>query len=163
MQIHTGEKPHACDLCESSFSRKSHLIRHILKHTGGKSDSLEMWSSCFSISSHLLEHMQAHTEDKPYSHEVRGFSFTWKSNSVQYLWIHWWGTIFLWSLQMFLFIEDKCNAAIAKTKIKLKLIWNIEKTLLFMKFSFCSKCVHYLKQNLLSLVCKYQHVSEHIL
>ena len=36
MKMHTGEKPHVCDLCGKDFARKVLLKEHIKNHHKGK-------------------------------------------------------------------------------------------------------------------------------
>ena len=39
MKMHTGEKPHECDLCGKTFSRKILLKEHVKNHHKGKAFS----------------------------------------------------------------------------------------------------------------------------
>ena len=36
--IHTGDKPHCCDVCDRAFKQAAHLQSHQLIHTGYTGD-----------------------------------------------------------------------------------------------------------------------------
>ena len=57
----TGEKPHECSLCDKSFSKKQHLIRHMLTHTGKKPYKCSQCDKTFRVNRKLKTHMTTHT------------------------------------------------------------------------------------------------------
>ncbi|KAJ1808623.1 hypothetical protein LPJ75_004544, partial [Coemansia sp. RSA 2598] len=57
---HSGENPHKCDLCESSFQYPSQLRRHRITHTSSIEYRCEQCSSVFDKWSELQAHRQSH-------------------------------------------------------------------------------------------------------
>ena len=49
MTIHTGEKPHRCEVCDGSFSLKGGLTKHELIHNGDKPHRCELCGRSFSL------------------------------------------------------------------------------------------------------------------
>ncbi|KAK7080818.1 hypothetical protein SK128_020995 [Halocaridina rubra] len=66
MLTHTGERPFKCDVCDSRFVQRSHLITHMKKHTGERKFSCSTCNKTFSLKSTLVTHQRTHTGEKPY-------------------------------------------------------------------------------------------------
>jgi hypothetical protein len=65
LRIHTGEKPHECDLCELAFARASHLARHRRVHTGERPFTCSGCGRTFSRQDKLKQHARRHHAAEP--------------------------------------------------------------------------------------------------
>ncbi|KAJ9595747.1 hypothetical protein L9F63_013066 [Diploptera punctata] len=65
LRIHTGEKPHECDLCELAFARASHLARHRRVHTGERPFTCGGCGRTFSRQDKLKQHARRHHAPEP--------------------------------------------------------------------------------------------------
>ena len=74
-QTDSRDKPHRCEHCGKSFSRKQDLRRHLHTHTGYKPYKCEHCGKCFSQSCSLKRHLWTHSVDKPYKCEHCGKCF----------------------------------------------------------------------------------------
>lgn len=88
MWIHTGEKPHTCNVCNKKFAWSSILVTHMWIHTGEKSYTCNVCNRQFSKSSNLVTHMRIHTGEKPYTCNVCNEQFSHSSTLLTPTWIH---------------------------------------------------------------------------
>jgi len=75
MRIHTGERPHACSICNKTFIQSGQLVIHMRTHTGEKPYVCGTCNKGFTCSKQLKVHMRSHTGEKPYSCNICGKSF----------------------------------------------------------------------------------------
>jgi hypothetical protein len=60
MLMHTGEKTHKFEKCDSAFAQKSNLKTHMLMHTGVKPHKCEKCDSAFAQKGNLKQHFHRH-------------------------------------------------------------------------------------------------------
>ena len=68
MFVHSGEKPHTCDICKKQFLRVSYLRTHMFVHTGEKPYTCDICKKQFIQVGHLKAHMLIHTGENPHSY-----------------------------------------------------------------------------------------------
>ncbi|KAM6220852.1 LOW QUALITY PROTEIN: zinc finger and BTB domain-containing protein 49 [Rhynchocyon petersi] len=73
--IHSGEKPHLCDICGRGFSNFSNLKEHKKTHTADKVFTCDECGKSFNMQRKLVKHRVRHTGERPYSCSACGKSF----------------------------------------------------------------------------------------
>ena len=81
-QVHTGERPLACDLegCERRFVARSSLRAHTRIHTGERPFVCKECGNQFRRKPHLQKHKMLHTGEKPFVCQNCGRGFVQKCN-----------------------------------------------------------------------------------
>lgn len=64
--LHTGGKPHQCEVCGQTFRLSYTLRQHMRTHTGERPYRCEVCDRRFSVNNCLRVHMRAHTGERPY-------------------------------------------------------------------------------------------------
>lgn len=64
--VHTGERPHACNVCSSRFTTPGDLRRHMVIHTGEKPYKCDVCDARFTQSGSLKGHSRLHPGEKPH-------------------------------------------------------------------------------------------------
>ncbi|XP_049847706.1 zinc finger protein 708-like [Schistocerca gregaria] len=77
--VHTGKKPHKCEICGTSFARSGYLKTHLLNHTGKKPRKCVICDKSFAQSSNLKTHKLIHTGHKPHKCDICGRRFALSS------------------------------------------------------------------------------------
>lgn len=83
-----SERPHACQYCDSRFSRSDELTRHIRRHTGDKPFLCQICMRRFTRSDHLTTHIRTHTGEKPFACDKCGRRFARSDEKKRHLKVH---------------------------------------------------------------------------
>lgn len=85
LSVHTREKGHPCELCNTNFSTEESLDLHKESHKIEKKHQCKLCSKAFYMLSTLNDHMRTHTGEKPFLCSVCGRGFSQKTNLAQHM------------------------------------------------------------------------------
>lgn len=82
--VHENIRDFSCNICEKSFTLKTHLIAHQAVHSTTRDFKCEICSLAFKTEAALKVHQNAHTATRDYVCDICGSNFT----TITYLKIH---------------------------------------------------------------------------
>lgn len=88
LKVHSGYKPHKCQVCAKCFSNEDTLTQHMRIHSGEKPFECHICGKRFSVSSSLKIHIRTHTGEKPLQCKVCGKRFSESSNLSKHMKCH---------------------------------------------------------------------------
>ena len=94
-QIHSGERPFVCKVCQRPFKKSSQLKRHERIHTGIKSYLCDECGTGFLTASSLKLHRTTHTGEKRFMCEECGKGFRVHNRLVRHMACHTTDELFL--------------------------------------------------------------------
>lgn len=88
LKVHSGYKPHKCQVCGKCFSNEDTLTQHMRIHSGEKPFGCHICGKRFAVSSSLKIHIRTHTGEKPLQCKICGKRFSESSNLSKHMKCH---------------------------------------------------------------------------
>lgn len=88
LKVHSGYKPHKCQVCGKCFSNEDTLTQHMRIHSGEKPFECHICGKRFAVSSSLKIHIRTHTGEKPLECKICGKRFSESSNLSKHMKCH---------------------------------------------------------------------------